>query len=90
MIAPEVIIFSVGHETNDTNKPMRLQGNTLPRPVTIKNDVWIGQRAIVLPGVIINQGAIVAAGAVVTKNVPEYSIVGGNPAKVLKIREKIS
>lgn len=86
MIAPEVIIFSVGHETSDTSIPMREQGNTQPRPVSIGNDVWIGQRAIILPGVTIGNGAIVAAGAIVTKNVDDFHVVGGNPAKVIKSR----
>ncbi len=55
-------------------------------PVTIGNDVWIGTRAIVLGGVTIGNGAIVAAGTLVTKDVPPYAIVGGVPAKVLKYR----
>ena len=55
-------------------------------PIVIQDDVWIGARAIVLDGVIIGQGAIVAANSVVTKDVPPYAIVGGIPAKVLKYR----
>lgn len=54
--------------------------------VTIGNDVWIGQRAMILGGVKICDGAVVAAGAVVTKDVPPYAIVGGVPAKILKYR----
>lgn len=54
--------------------------------IIVENDVWIGQRAIVLSGVHIGQGAIIAAGSVVTKDVPSYAIVGGVPAKVLKYR----
>lgn len=56
------------------------------KPVIIKDHVWIGARAIILPGVIIGEGSIVAAGAVVTKDVEPYTIVGGNPAKFLKKR----
>ncbi|MGL5356554.1 MAG: CatB-related O-acetyltransferase [Cetobacterium sp.] len=55
-------------------------------PIVVKDDVWIGTDALVLSGVTIGQGAIVAAGSVVTKDVPPYSIVGGNPAKVIKYR----
>lgn len=55
-------------------------------PVRIDDDVWIGCNAIILKGVRINQGAIVGAGAVVTKDVPAYAIVAGNPAKVVKYR----
>lgn len=54
--------------------------------VTIKNDVWIGERAIILSGVTIGNGAIIAAGAVVTKDVPDFAIVGGVPAKIIKYR----
>jgi acetyltransferase-like isoleucine patch superfamily enzyme/glycosyltransferase involved in cell wall biosynthesis len=55
-------------------------------PITIKDDVWIGADAIILSGVTIGQGAIIAAGSVVTKSIPPYSIVGGNPARILKNR----
>ena len=54
--------------------------------VVVKDDVWIGANSIILSGLTINQGAIVAAGSVVTKDVPPYAIVGGNPAKVIKYR----
>lgn len=86
MMAPEVVIFSISHETTDTATPMRLQGNKAPNPVTIGNDVWIGQRAMIMPGISIGNGVIIAAGAVVTKNVPDLTVVGGNPAKVIKYR----
>ena len=56
------------------------------RQIIIGNDVWIGTRAIICAGVRIGNGAIVAAGAVVTKDVPPYAIVGGNPAKIIKYR----
>lgn len=56
------------------------------KPIKICNDVWIGHGAIILGGVTIGNGAIVAAGAVVTKDIPAYAIVGGNPAKILKYR----
>lgn len=53
-------------------------------PVIIKNQVWIGANAIILPGVIIGQGAVIAAGSVVTENVQAYTLVGGVPAKLIK------
>ncbi|MBS5488375.1 MULTISPECIES: acyltransferase [Bacteria] len=53
-------------------------------PVIIEDNVWIGEYAAILPNVTIGQGSIVAAHAVVTKDVPPYSVVGGNPAKVIK------
>jgi maltose O-acetyltransferase len=57
-------------------------------PVTIHDHAWISARAIILPCVTIGQGAVVAAGAVVTRDVPEYSIVGGVPAKPIGTRPK--
>ena len=55
-------------------------------PITIGNDVWIGEKCLIMPGVNIGNGAIIAAHAVVTKDVPPYAIVGGVPAKVIKYR----
>ena len=86
MTGPEIIILSGGHNFDDLNKPMTHQGSTPRRPVTIGNDVWIGTRAIILPGVKIGNHSIVAAGSVVTKDVPDWTIVGGNPAKVIRDR----
>lgn len=57
-------------------------------PVTIGNDVWIGRRVIIMPGVTIGDGVIIGAGAVVTKDIPNYSLAGGVPAKVIKSRLK--
>lgn len=54
--------------------------------IVVKDDVWIGMDAIILSGITIGQGAVIAAGSVVTKDIPPYSIVGGNPAKILKYR----
>lgn len=56
------------------------------RPVSIGNDVWIGSRAIIMGGITIGNGAVVGAGAIVTKDVPSYAIVGGVPAKVIRYR----
>lgn len=65
---------------------MGQQGEAPLRKVTIKDDVWIGTRAIILPGITVGKGAIIGAGSVVTKDVPDYAIVGGAPARVLKYR----
>ena len=56
--------------------------------IVVKDDVWIGTNVIILPGVHIGKGSVVGAGAVVTKDVPEYSVVGGNPARVIKKRKE--
>lgn len=55
--------------------------------IHIGDDVWIGANSVILPGVTINKGAVIAAGTIVTKNVPEYAIVAGNPARIIKYRE---
>lgn len=87
MMGPDCIIYTTNHEFSRTDIPMNQQGFKSEKPVEIGDDVWIGGRVIILPGVKINNGAIIGAGSVVTKNVPEYAVVGGNPAKVLKYRK---
>lgn len=90
MMGAEVIIFSRNHNTDKTDIPMCQQGFGPSEPVTIGNDVWIGSRVILLPGVTIGDGCVIGAGAVVAKSVPPYSVVVGNPAKVIKSRLKCS
>lgn len=65
----------------DAKNPYKKMGNT-----TIGHDVWIGSEAMIMPGVTIGSGAVIAARAVVTKNVEPYAVVGGNPAEVIKYR----
>ena len=86
MMGPDVVIISSNHRFDNLALPMREQGCTPCRPVKIGNDVWIGTRVIILPGVSIGDGAVLGAGSVVTKNVPPYAIIGGNPAKIIKSR----
>lgn len=87
MMGRWVNIMTNSHDTSRTDIPMNRQGNKPKRKVTIGSDVWIGNRVTILPGVTIGNGAIIGAGAVVTKDVPEYAVVGGIPAKVLKYRK---
>lgn len=86
LMGPDVVILTLNHEYSDIHKPIGWQGMRPRKKVTIGNDVWLGQRVMIMPGVAIGDGSIVAAGAVVTKDIPPYSIVGGVPAKVLKKR----
>jgi maltose O-acetyltransferase len=74
-IGPEASILTLGHDPQSPDFADR--GGA----VTIGDRAWIGFRALVLPGVTIGEGAVIAAGAVVTKDVPPYTIVGGNPAR---------
>lgn len=87
MMGPDVIIYTRNHEISRTDIPMIAQGETAPEAVVIEDDVWIGARAMIMPGVTISAGSVVAAGAVVTKDVPPFAIVGGVPAKVIKYRK---
>ncbi len=87
MMGPWVIILTKNHETSRTDIPMNRQGFTKEQPVTIGDDVWIGSRAIILPGVTIGRGAIIGAGAVVSSDVPEWAVVAGNPAKIIRSRK---
>lgn len=85
MIGPYCQILTAVHKSDDWKKPVTQQGIEC-KPVLIEDDVWIGTHAVILPGVTIGRGSIVAASAVVTKNVEEYSIVGGVPAKLIRYR----
>ena len=86
MMGPDVVVYTSGHRFDRVDITMIEQGYTEPRPVNIGNDVWIGRRAIIMPGVTIGDGCVIGAGAVVTKDIPPYSLAGGVPAKVIKSR----
>src|SRR5688572_17239768 len=85
LIGPKVIIWGRDHGM-DRHTPMNTQ-QYKRKPIVIGNDVWIGACSIVLKGVTIGEGAVIAAGSVVTKDVEPYTIVGGNPAKLIKYRQ---
>lgn len=86
ILGPNVSIFSENHIADSVDVPIVKQGERRA-DVNIGNGVWIGTRAVVLAGVTIGDGAIIAAGAVVTKDVAPYTIVGGVPAKLIKERK---
>jgi acetyltransferase-like isoleucine patch superfamily enzyme len=82
LIAPKVSLLSEGHPLSPNDR-----GSLLPGPIHIKQNAWIGAGATILPGVTIGENAVVAAGAVVSKDVPANTVVGGVPAKTIKTIE---
>jgi acetyltransferase-like isoleucine patch superfamily enzyme len=89
MFGPNVTIMGGDHNTSQIGSYMYDVRDKLPDndlPVRIENDCWIGSNATILKGVVIKKGTIVASGALVTKTFPEYTIIGGVPAKVIKQR----
>lgn len=86
MMGPSVLVLSGSHDFTRTDISMREQGALPRRPVVIGDDVWIGARCILLPGVKVGSHSIIGSGSVVTKNVPEWTIVGGNPARAIRHR----
>jgi len=87
MMGPDVLIMTGSHETADVTHPMLGQGFLPDRPVKIEDDVWIGARAIILPGVTIHRGSVIGAGSVVTRDVDPFTVVAGNPARSVKKRD---
>ncbi len=82
----ECMVITSNHSYEGTCIPY--DKTDIPKTITIGDFVWFGNRVTVLGNVVIGDGAIIAAGAVVTKDVPPYAIVGGNPARVIKYRDK--
>lgn len=86
LMGPYCFFCTKNHEFANTEVPMIQQGYRPIQPIVVGDDVWFGQGVIVLPGVHIGTGCIIGAGAVVTKDIQDFAIVGGNPAKVIKSR----
>lgn len=82
-LAQGITVSALNHNFSDTNKRIDEQGVSTNQ-VTIEDDVWVGANAVILPGVTIGEHCVLAAGAVVTKDVPPHSLVAGVPAKVIK------
>lgn len=85
LIAPYVCICTSNHRFDRTDVPIVEQGNR-HEPVVIGCDVWIGAHAVVCPGAVVGNHVVVAAGAVVTGVVPDYAVVAGVPARVVRMR----
>jgi maltose O-acetyltransferase len=77
IMAPECVFYTVNHKHDCIDVPIGAQGDTEPAPIWVGDDVWFGRRVMVMPGVHIGNHCILAAGAVVTRDIPDYSIAGG-------------
>ncbi|MEH6595069.1 MAG: acyltransferase [Colwellia polaris] len=86
LMGQNVKIFTRNHVTTSLDVPIRLQGEIF-KPVIISNDIWICSNVVILPGVTIGSHSIIASGSVVTKSFPKYSVIGGNPAKLIRKRK---
>ena len=84
MMGPDVMFINQNHIIDTSGKEPRFYGHTNYGPITVGDNAWIGTRAVILPGRKIGKYAIVGAGAVVTKDVPDYAVVGGNPAGIIR------
>ena len=88
LMGTEVILYAVNHEFSDKNELIINQGYRKEKTVILEDDIWIGRRAIILPGVTIKKGTVIGAGAIVTKSFPEYSVIAGNPARIIGNRKE--
>ena len=87
LIAPETVVLSKSHAYARLDVPILDQGVMPDMPVIIEDNVWIGRRCIILPGVTIGRNSISGAGSIVTKSIPANAIAVGNPCKVIRNRE---
>ena len=84
-VAAHVVFASIGHGYARTDIPM-IEQPVMKKKIVLEDDVWIGANAVIIQGVTVGTGSIVGAGAVVTKDVPPYTVVGGTPASVIRSR----
>src|SRR5690606_2867605 len=87
MMGPECYILDTNHSFERTDIPMTEQGHADKQQTIIEDDVWIGREVLILPGRKIRRGTIIGARCVVTKDFQEYSIIGGNPSKLIRSRK---
>jgi acetyltransferase-like isoleucine patch superfamily enzyme len=83
MLAQNIVISGLNHGYEDVTRPPRLQ-KVVTKQITIEDNVWIGANCVVTAGVTIGKHAVIGAGSVITKDIPEFSVAVGNPARVIK------
>jgi maltose O-acetyltransferase len=86
MMGPECYVLSINHAFDRVDIPMIEQHNTIEKKTVIEDDVWIGRQVLFTPGRTVRKGSIIGAGCVLSKDFPAYSIIGGNPSKLIKLR----
>ena len=86
MVARDTVFLGKTHNTESVKIPMERQGNIKLLQSQIQNDVWIGLRCIIMPGLKISRGSIIGAGSLLTKDTDENTVYGGVPAKIIKKR----
>jgi maltose O-acetyltransferase len=86
IMGPDCVILTENHRFADVGNPIGGQGKDVAA-VVIEDDVWIGIRVMILPGVTIGRSSVIGAGAVVTKDIPPYSVAAGVPARVIRRRD---
>lgn len=86
MMGPKCYIFSANHSFSRTDIPIIQQGFESPKQTRIDDDVWIGRNVCFTPGRRVRVGTVIGAGCVLTKDFPEYTVVGGNPSKIIRNR----
>lgn len=84
LIGPSVFIYSANHRYNNITQLISKQGHVIEKSIEIKDGAWIGGNTTILPGVVIGKHAVIGAGSVVTKDVPDYTVFAGSPAKFIK------
>lgn len=87
MMGPECHILSINHKFDRIDIPMLEQGSAEEKKTIIEDDVWIGRQVIFTPGRTVKKGSIIAAGTVLCKDFEEYSVIGGNPSRLIKNRK---
>lgn len=87
MMASHVHVLDVNHAFERTDIPMNKQGYRKSESTIIEDDVWIGMRVLIMPGKHVRKGSIIGAGCVLTKTFPEYSVIGGNPSRLIRNRQ---